>query len=107
VDCYADSMGRIQVRSCATSHVLWPFPDGERVILEFNEVWQPVGTSGAKFSRVAGQYIRSGSFVGLSDPDWRNIPNNLKEALWEALMVCIYDNEMHCFKCLCGNIFSS
>jgi hypothetical protein len=28
------------------------------------------------FGRLAGQYIRSGSFVGLSEPNWRNIPNS-------------------------------
>jgi hypothetical protein len=107
VDCYTDSTGRIHVRSVGTVSTLWCFPEGERVILEFNEAWQPVGTSGSKFRRLAGQYVRSGSFVGLSEPNWRNIPNARKEPIWEALMVCIYDDEMHCFKYLCGNIYAS
>jgi hypothetical protein len=43
----------------------WPIPDEEKVILEFNKVWQPMGTSGLKFRRLAGKYVLAGQFVDL------------------------------------------
>jgi hypothetical protein len=56
--CNADAEGIIHARKFGALD-FWPIPDEEKVSLEFNKVWQPTGTSGLKFHRPAGKYVRS------------------------------------------------
>jgi hypothetical protein len=87
-----DEAGTLHVRTVATTNDMWTIPEGEKIVLEFNTDWQPTGTSGLKFRRLAGQYIRSGKFVTIREKNWKLIPRQQKEDLWAALMVCAVNN---------------
>jgi hypothetical protein len=76
------------IKDVGSPTALWTIPAGEKVVIDFNATWQPVGTSGMKFSRLGAKYVRSGKFVGLGAQNWRKIPPQAKEDLWAALMVC-------------------
>ena len=66
---------------------IWGISAGEKVVLELNSSKMPVGTSGRKFRRLSGKYVRSGKFIGLSPSHWRRIEKDKKEQIWTALMV--------------------
>jgi len=68
-------------------NALWTIPIGEKVIVKFNGMLQPICMSGLKFCRLGATYVRSGKFVGLSAPDWRTVNPQAKEGLWTALIV--------------------
>jgi len=76
------------IRDVGSPTALWTIPAGEKVVVDFNATWHPIGTSGLKFSQLGVKYIQSGKFVGLNAPNWRKIPSQAKEDLWAALMVC-------------------
>jgi hypothetical protein len=83
-----DTNGNFHIRDVGSPNALWTIPTGEKVVVDFNATWQPVGTSGMRFIRLGARYIRTGKFVGLSAPNWRKINPQLNEDLWTALMVC-------------------
>jgi hypothetical protein len=83
-----DTDGNFHIRDVGSPNALWTTPIGEKVIVEFNGMLQPICTSGLKFRRLGATYVRSGKFVGLSAPNWRTVNPQAKEDLWTALMVC-------------------
>ena len=66
---------------------IWGIPAEEKVVLELNSSGMPVGTSGRKFRRLGGKYVRSKKFVDLSPSHWWMIEKDKKEQIWMALMV--------------------
>lgn len=85
-----DEAGTLHVRSVGTTNDIWTIPEGEKIVLEFNTQWQPTGTSGLKFRRLVGQYVRSGKFITIREKNWKLIPRQQKENLWTALMNKFY-----------------
>jgi hypothetical protein len=65
---------------------IWHLPEGERVVVQFNLSFQPIGPGSEKFRRIAGKIIRNGRFVKLSG-NWRKLPMERKEDMWTTLMV--------------------
>jgi hypothetical protein len=82
-----DRKGGFHERDAGGVRDIWGIPLGEKVVLELNSAGMPIGTSGKKFKRLSGKYVRSGKFVGLSAPHWRRIENDKKEQIWKSLMV--------------------
>jgi hypothetical protein len=78
----------IEVLNVSDSHKLYSIPDGKRVIVEFNGMWQPVGKSGGKWRRMTGKMVRRGSFIRISD-DWKHFPLEKNELFFDALMVSV------------------
>jgi hypothetical protein len=76
------------VLNVSDSHKLWEIPEGKRVVVEFNGLWQLVGKSGGKWRRMMGKLVRSGAFLRISD-DWRKVPENTKDDFYSSLMVSI------------------
>jgi hypothetical protein len=76
-----DTDNNFHIRDVGSPTALWTIPVGEKVVVNFNATWQPVGTSGLKFSRLGAKYVQSGKFVGLSAPNWRKISPHAKEDL--------------------------
>jgi hypothetical protein len=83
-----DTDDNFHIRDVGSPNAFWTIPAEEKVVVDFNATWQPVGTSGMKFRRLGARYVRTGKFVGLSAPNWRKVDPQLKEDLWAALMVC-------------------
>ena len=81
-----DINDNIKVLNVNDSHKLYSIPDGKRVVVEFNGIWQPIERSGSKWRRTTGKMVRRGSFVHISD-DWKKVPLEKKELFFDALMV--------------------
>jgi hypothetical protein len=80
---------RFYVRDVGNPNAIWTKHTSEKVDVEFNVTWQPIGTSGMKFHRLGAKYVLSSKFVALSAPNWRKVEPQLKEDLWTTLgMVC-------------------
>jgi hypothetical protein len=71
----------------ASPNEIWQLPEGEKVIIEFNNQFQPIGPGSEKFRRIAGNLIKNGKFVDFRTKHWRKVPKQNKEDLWTALMV--------------------
>jgi hypothetical protein len=84
----ADTNNNIEVLNVKDPHKLYSIPDGKRVVVEFNGMWQPVGKSGGKWRRMTGKMVRRGSFIRISD-DWKKVPLEQKELFFDALMVSV------------------
>jgi hypothetical protein len=83
-----DTNNNIEVLNVKDPHKLYSIPDGKRVVVEFNGMWQPVGKSGGKWRRMTGKMVRRGTFIRISD-DWKKVPLEQKELFFDALMVSV------------------
>jgi len=52
-----DMDGNFHIRDVSSSNALWTIPIGEKVIVEFNGMLQPICTSGLKFRRLGATYV--------------------------------------------------
>ena len=80
--CYnnnTDRNGIFHERDARGVNDIWGIHAGEKVVLELNSSGMPVGTSGRKFRRLGGKYVRSEKFVGLSPSHWLGIKKDKKE----------------------------
>jgi hypothetical protein len=64
-----DTDENFHIRDVGSPDAFWTIPTVEKVVVDFNATWQPVGTRGMKFPRLGARYIRTGKFVGLSTPN--------------------------------------
>jgi hypothetical protein len=83
-----DIHGNYHVKDIGGPHHIWAIPTKEKVVVDFNMSWQPTAIRGIKFRRLGGKYIRSGKFVGISNPNWKRIAKQKKEDTWTMQMVC-------------------
>jgi len=65
----------------------WVLLRGKNVVLQYNAALQPVGRACNRFRRDEGRLIRSGSYIHMRD-EWATIAKQIKQAMWDALMVC-------------------
>jgi hypothetical protein len=84
----ADTNDNIEMLNVSDSHKLYSIPDGKRVIVEFNGMWQPIGKSGGKWRRMTSKMIRCDTFIRISD-DWKKVPLEKNELFFDALMVSV------------------
>jgi hypothetical protein len=66
----------------------WVLPRGKKVVLQYNAALQPVGRAYNRFRRAEGMLIRSGSYIHMRD-EWAKVDKQIKQAMWDALMVCL------------------
>jgi hypothetical protein len=64
-----DTDDNFHIRDVGSPNTLWTIPTGEKVVVDFNATWQPVGKSEMKFHRLGARYVQTGKFVGLSTPN--------------------------------------
>jgi hypothetical protein len=84
----ADKDGVRNVRTVGGPSQIWQIPNGEKVVINFNNSFQPTGPGNEKFRRIAGKLVRSEKFVDMKNSkSWKNVPLQKKEELWSALMV--------------------
>jgi hypothetical protein len=53
----ADTNDNIEVLNVKDPHKLYSIPDGKRVIVKFNGMWQPVGRNEGKWRRMTGKMV--------------------------------------------------
>ena len=53
----ADANTNFEVLEVKDSHKLWKIPEGKRVVVEYNGLWQPIGKNGSKFRCMTGKIL--------------------------------------------------
>jgi hypothetical protein len=71
----------------------WEIPPGKKIVLQFNNSYQPLGLGAGKFRRNCNKLIRTRPFVHMQD-EWGNVDPIRRQCLWEALMVCRISNTL-------------
>nr|CAD1834506.1 unnamed protein product [Ananas comosus var. bracteatus] len=64
---------------------IWAIRDGELLPQEFNEFDQPIGDDATKFTNFLGTVVRNGNDAPLVYKDWRQVPSEYKEKLWNIV----------------------
>lgn len=67
---------------------IWALPEGKFIKITFNDKGQPVGDSAKKLIGYLGVLARKGMEAPLDYNDWRAVPIDNKDLLWNILMVC-------------------
>ncbi|XP_022725281.1 bromodomain-containing protein 4-like isoform X2 [Durio zibethinus] len=57
--------------------------DGERIVVCFNNLGQPIGPESSKLSSFLGTIARNGHRAPLNFVHWRAMPDSYKEEMWE------------------------
>jgi hypothetical protein len=83
----ADKDGVRNVRTVGGPSQIWQIPNGEKVVINFNNSFQPTGPGSEKFRRIVGKLVRSENFVDIRTKSWKKVPLQKKEELWSSLMV--------------------
>ncbi|XP_062170564.1 uncharacterized protein LOC133876304 [Alnus glutinosa] len=89
-----DEQGRKNVRTIGSPKDIWHIPAGEKVVIEFNTLYQPTGPGVEKFRRICGKIIRNGRFVHLHG-NWRKLPLEGKEDMWCTLTKKFHFEPVH------------
>ncbi|XP_021891603.1 uncharacterized protein LOC110809924 isoform X3 [Carica papaya] len=58
-------------------------PEGERILVPFNKIGQPVGREASKLSSFLGNIARNGHIAPLNYISWRHLPDTIKEDIWQ------------------------
>jgi hypothetical protein len=66
----------------------WVLPRGKKILLQYNAATQPVRRACNRFRRVTGMLVRSRFFIHMQD-EWARVDKQIKNAMWDALMVCL------------------
>lgn len=62
--------------------------DGDKVEVKFNSKGQPVCEGFVSLSSFLGPLVQEHAQYTISD--WRKLPLNLKDVLWECIKICRY-----------------
>nr|CAD1817843.1 unnamed protein product [Ananas comosus var. bracteatus] len=65
---------------------IWALPEGKFIKITFNDKGQPVGDSAKKLIGYLGVLARKGMEAPLDYNDWRAVPTDNKDLLWNILM---------------------
>ncbi|KAK1323187.1 hypothetical protein QJS10_CPA02g00558 [Acorus calamus] len=66
-------------------HSVWKMDYGQRIPVSMNEFGQAVGPNAARLISFMGTIARDGHMVPLTYVDWRRVPDELKEAMWNII----------------------
>ncbi|KAK1300708.1 hypothetical protein QJS10_CPB13g00710 [Acorus calamus] len=66
-------------------HSVWKTDYGQRIPVSMNEFGQAVGPNAARLISFMGTIARDGHMVPLTYVDWRRVPDELKEAMWNII----------------------
>ncbi|KAK8483218.1 hypothetical protein V6N13_024972 [Hibiscus sabdariffa] len=78
------SLGNInckKVRGVTLMSEIWELPEGQRVIVKINNLFQPVGEESTCLCRFIGTMVRKAEFVPINYLNWHEMPNNRKEEM--------------------------
>ncbi|XP_077221391.1 uncharacterized protein LOC143855090 [Tasmannia lanceolata] len=73
----------------------WGRTGRNRKRVEFNKLGQPVGKIGRKFTSFLGSLARIGDKLPIDEVDWRKVPNESKEDMWDIIQEHYHVHEMN------------
>jgi hypothetical protein len=89
----ANSDGVTEYEVVMKPPLYWEIPPGKKIVLRFNNSFQPLGLSADNFIRNCGKLVRNRNFVNMRD-EWENVELARRQRLWEALMICHIRNTL-------------
>lgn len=95
-----DENGLRQNRSVTGPGDIWALRGGVRVVIKMNDVGQVIGLGSEKFPRFCSSLVRTSDLCPLMPNDWRCVPNEKKENMWNIIQVRnIFINTFKSFMC--------
>ncbi|KAK8481434.1 hypothetical protein V6N12_032721 [Hibiscus sabdariffa] len=82
------NINRKKVRGATLMSEIWELPEGQRVIVKINNLFQPVGEESTCLCRFIGTMVRKAEFAPINYLNWHEMPNNRKEEMWSTIEVC-------------------
>ncbi|GMI64769.1 hypothetical protein HRI_000146200 [Hibiscus trionum] len=70
-----------KVRGATLMPDIWELPEGQRVNVKINNLYQPVGEESTCLCRFIGTMVRKAEFAPISYLNWHEMPNNKKEEM--------------------------
>ncbi|KAK8479168.1 hypothetical protein V6N13_037836 [Hibiscus sabdariffa] len=84
----AENINRKKVRGVTLMSEIWELPEGQRVNVKINSLYQPVGEESTCLCRFIGTMVRKAEFAPINYLNWYEMPNNKKEEMWSTIEVC-------------------
>ncbi|KAL4284030.1 hypothetical protein GQ457_16G017920 [Hibiscus cannabinus] len=79
------NINRKKVRGATLMSEIWELPEGQRVIVKINNLFQPVGEESTCLCRFIGTMVRKAEFAPINYLNWHEMPNNRKEEMWSTI----------------------
>ncbi|GMJ14409.1 hypothetical protein HRI_005110100 [Hibiscus trionum] len=81
----SQNTNRKKVRGATLMPDIWELPEGQRVNVKFNNLYQPVGEESTCLGRFIGTMVRKAEFAPISRLNWHEMPNSKKEEMWSTI----------------------
>ncbi|CAN1226146.1 hypothetical protein LINPERPRIM_LOCUS2623 [Linum perenne] len=66
---------------------IWGLQDGERINILINQYGQPIGKNATRLGFFLGVLARKATYAPLRYEDWRLMPENHKNEMWNMVQV--------------------
>ncbi|XP_058076709.1 uncharacterized protein LOC131225238 isoform X1 [Magnolia sinica] len=67
-------------------HQVWNMREGQRIFITTNNLGQPVNENASKLTNFFGTIARNGDYAPLTYSNWRVVPNEKKDDMYELVM---------------------
>ncbi|GMJ15211.1 hypothetical protein HRI_005190300 [Hibiscus trionum] len=81
----SEDINHKKVRGATLMPDIWELPEGQRVNVKINNLYQPVGEESTCLCRFIGTMVRKAEFAPISYLNWHEMPNNKKEEMWSTI----------------------
>ncbi|KAH7836026.1 hypothetical protein Vadar_032056 [Vaccinium darrowii] len=83
--CEVAIAGESKKRGISRLADVWNLPPTKRIVVEFNQVFVPVGKEGGLFNRFLGTIARKPHLCPISYRNWNEVPRHYKEDCWNII----------------------
>ncbi|KAH7843791.1 hypothetical protein Vadar_020772 [Vaccinium darrowii] len=83
--CEVAIAGESKKRGISCLADVWNLPPTKRIVVEFNQVFVPVGKEGGLFNRFLGTIARKPHLCPISYRSWHEVPRHYKEDCWNII----------------------
>ncbi|KAL4379257.1 hypothetical protein GQ457_02G040930 [Hibiscus cannabinus] len=80
-----ENINRKKVRGATLMSEIWELPEGQRVNVKINNLFQHVGEESTCLCQFIGTMVRKAEFAPISYLNWHEMPNNKKEEMWSTI----------------------
>ncbi|CAI0400827.1 unnamed protein product [Linum tenue] len=74
-----------RVRGPSRCRFVWDMPDGSKMVVQLNDLGQPIGSEGRKLASFLGTLARDGTLAPLNYGKWTALPKANKESMWQLV----------------------
>ncbi|XP_058078419.1 uncharacterized protein LOC131226741 [Magnolia sinica] len=85
-DTSSDLLFTKRSRGPTRCHQVWNMREGQRIFITTNNLGQPVNENASKLTNFLGTIARNGDYAPLTYSNWRVVPNEKKDDMYELVM---------------------